>query len=134
MQEKSSIKQKILKYLIFKRVTKYNFYKNTGITRGVLDQNNGITEENIHRFLVYAKDISLSWLFLDKGEMILNETENTIVREPIEYYNLKECKFCEEKDKRIDALERIIRTQGEYIDTLKNECSSSESGQKRKAG
>ena len=52
-QEKSPIKQRILLFLAKKEVTQYEFYKNTGVTRGVLGQNNGISEENISRFLAY---------------------------------------------------------------------------------
>lgn len=43
MQEKSQIKKNILQFIEYKGITKYDFYKKTGITRGVLDQNNGMT-------------------------------------------------------------------------------------------
>lgn len=69
-QEKSPIKQKILLYLTQKGVSAYEFYKNSGVTRGVLSQNNGITEENISRFLAYAPDINAEWLLRGKGDML----------------------------------------------------------------
>jgi len=69
-QEFSPIKAKILSYLDFKGVTRYKFYKETGITRGILDQNNGIAEDNLLKFVNYAQDISLDWLFYNKGEML----------------------------------------------------------------
>lgn len=72
-QEKSPIKQKILLYLEKKGITQYEFYKNTGVTRGVLGQNNGISEENLSRFLAYYKDINLEWLFTGSGTMIKGE-------------------------------------------------------------
>ena len=52
-QEKSLIKQNILLYLAKKDVTPYEFYKKSGVTRGILQQNNGISEDNIARFLAY---------------------------------------------------------------------------------
>lgn len=61
-QEKSLIKQNILLYLANRGVTPYEFYKVSGVTRGVLAQNNGISEENISRFLAYAPDVNPSWL------------------------------------------------------------------------
>ena len=70
MQEKLPIKEKILQYLNIKGVTKYKFYKETGITRGILDQKNGITEDNLLKFINYAQDISLEWLFFESGEML----------------------------------------------------------------
>ena len=69
-QEKSPIKQKILLYLNKKGVTAYDFYKKSGVTRGVLGQNNGISEENLARFLAYAYDINITWLMTGEGDML----------------------------------------------------------------
>lgn len=69
-QEKSQIKQKILLYLQSKNISEYRFYKDSGITRGILQQPNGISEENLSRFLDYAKDINSDWLLTGKGEML----------------------------------------------------------------
>lgn len=69
-QEKSLIKQNILLYLASKGVTSYEFYKNSGVTRGILQQNNGISEDNIARFLAYAPDINIEWLITGKGDML----------------------------------------------------------------
>jgi phage repressor protein C with HTH and peptisase S24 domain len=69
-QEKSQIKQKILQYLANRGVSAYEFYKNSGVTRGILTQNNGINEDNIARFLAYAPDVSPAWLLTGEGEML----------------------------------------------------------------
>ena len=69
-QEKSLIKQNILLYLENKGVTPYEFYKESGVTRGILQQNNGISEDNIARFLAYAPDVNIEWLLTSKGSMI----------------------------------------------------------------
>ena len=69
-QEKSPIKQNILLYLAKKGVTLYKFYKDSGVTRGILQQNNGISEDNITRFLTYAPDVSVEWLITGRGEML----------------------------------------------------------------
>ena len=66
----STIKARILQYLDKKGITKYECYKNTGIANGVLSQKNGLSEENILKFIAYYEDISLNWLFAGKGEMI----------------------------------------------------------------
>ena len=70
MQEKSPIKQKILLFLARKGITQYEFYQKTGITRGILGQNNGISEENISRFLAYYTEVSPEWLLTGQGEML----------------------------------------------------------------
>lgn len=70
MQENSLIKQNILKYLDNKGITQYKFYKDNNVTRGILTQNNGITEENLLKFVHYAQDISLKWLLTGEGPML----------------------------------------------------------------
>ncbi len=72
-QEKSPIKQNILLYLAKKGVTSYEFYKASGVTRGILQQNNGISEDNIARFLAYAPDVNIEWLITGKGDMLRNK-------------------------------------------------------------
>ena len=73
-REISIIKERILQYLDFKGISKYKFYQETGVTNGVLSQKNGISEENILRFLNYYTDISSEWLLTGKGEMLKGQT------------------------------------------------------------
>lgn len=87
MQEKSLIKQNILKYLDFKGVSKYKFYQESGITRGVLDQNNGMSEENITRFLAYGLDVDPTWLLTGRGNMLVENDQ--VLHEPSATYNLR---------------------------------------------
>lgn len=76
-QEKSPIKQNILLYLAQKGVSPYEFYKESGVTRGILQQNNGISEDNIARFLAYASDVSVEWLITGRGEMLSTMQEKS---------------------------------------------------------
>ncbi len=71
-QEKSLIKKNILIYLDKIGVTPYECYKKTGITRGILTQKNGITEDNIAKFLAYYTDVSIEWLITGRGKMTIN--------------------------------------------------------------
>lgn len=76
-QEKSPIKQNILRYLAQKGVSAYEFYKESGVTRGILQQNNGISEDNIARFLAYAPDVNIEWLLTGEGTMLSHPTTPT---------------------------------------------------------
>lgn len=90
-QEKSPIKQKILLYLTKKGVTPYEFYKISGVTRGILTQNNGINEDNLARFLAYADDINSSWLLTGEGEMLKSKRSadiNSHANEPNSDYKV----------------------------------------------
>lgn len=120
MQEKSIIKRNILKYLDFIGVSQYKFYKKTGITRGVLVQNNGMSEENISRFLVYYENINTEWLLTGKGEMLKNpeemQAEPSNFREQLD----DKTKIIKFQDEKIKELEKQIvklkkdKTASEY--------------------
>lgn len=81
-QEKSPIKQNILRYLAQKGVSAYEFYKESGVTRGILQQNNGISEDNIARFLAYAPDVNIEWLLTGEGTMLSHPTTPTPPTQP----------------------------------------------------
>ena len=81
-QEKSPIKQNILLYLAQKGVSPYEFYKESGVTRGILQQNNGISEDNIARFLAYAPDVNIEWLLTGEGPMLSHPTTPTPPTQP----------------------------------------------------
>lgn len=89
MQEKSQIKQKILLYLTKKGITPYEFYKVSGVTRGILTQNNGINEDNLARFLAYAADVNPTWLLTGEGEMLKTNRisqHNSVEQVPVVEY------------------------------------------------
>lgn len=71
MREFSIIKQRILQYLELKGITKYNLYKETGMANGTLSQSNGLSEDNLFRFLDRFHDVNLYWLFRGEGQIIL---------------------------------------------------------------
>jgi hypothetical protein len=136
MQEKSLIKKNILKFIDNKGISRYNFYKVTGITRGILDQNNGMSEENIARFLaVYGKEVSADWLFTGSGDPGQQKISPHIYKE-VEQHSLSVF----EPDIMTMALRETIEIQKKYIshlekevDKLKEKLEPAEDGQKRKA-
>ena len=111
MQENSIIKQNILKYLEFKGITPYRFYKENDVTRGILTQNNGITEENLLKFIRFAQDISLNWLILGEGSMLKTDTPDDGAKTEEETAS----------DGVTAALERIIQRQAKEIARLEIE-------------
>lgn len=88
MQNKSLIKERISKYLDFKGVSKYQFYKETGLGRGLLDGESGITEMAIAKFIAYAKDCSIDWLVVGKGKMLKNQSSELVVNESPSQYGV----------------------------------------------
>jgi hypothetical protein len=129
-QEKSLIKRNILKYLEFKGVSEYKFYQNTGITRGVLGQNNGISEENTTKFLAYYPEVDANWLLTGTGSMLRKQnvqnkeiTQNDTVDTGInlqgkDTYNKG---IEQKKDTIIEELLNRLEKQSEVIGALKQE-------------
>ncbi|MRJ10477.1 hypothetical protein EDL98_05205 [Ornithobacterium rhinotracheale] len=70
MREISILKERILQYLDFKGVKKSKFYEETGVSNGVLSQKNGLSEDNLMRFLNFYSDINPKWLLTGEGEML----------------------------------------------------------------
>lgn len=68
-QKVSPIKQRILQYIETLNVSKRKFYEETGISRGTLESNTGITEEVMAKFIVTHPEISPVWLLTGKGPM-----------------------------------------------------------------
>ncbi|HRS19947.1 MAG TPA: transcriptional regulator, partial [Bacteroidales bacterium] len=118
MRENSIFKKRILQYLEFKNITKYEFYQKTGISNGILSQTNGLTEDSILKFLSYYTDVNPSWLLTGGGEMITNnqtkEYTNT-VNEPKSTYNTVDKKQIITAGDLLDRIEK----QSEEIGNLK---------------
>lgn len=122
MQEKSLIKQNILKYLAFKGITQYKFYQITGITRGVLTQNNGMSEENTSRFLDCFTDVNPEWLLTGRGEMLKDSVPETAPPAPPDLLLAQREIIDLQKDK-IKLLEQAIQDQRQQVEALKKELA-----------
>ena len=80
MPQKSTVKKRITTFINHLGITKYEFYKLTGITRGILDQDNGITESNIVKFAECYPEVNINWLILGRGHMLLNSDELSLLK------------------------------------------------------
>lgn len=102
-RDKSLIKQNILKYLEFKDISDYKFYKDTGVARGVLSQKNGLSEENLTRFLAYATDVNTNWLLTGEGPILKNDAEPTSIPKVSYGAHIKNL-FSDSTDEEIETL------------------------------
>lgn len=110
----SIIKQNILHYLDAKGISQYQCYKETGITRGVLSQDNGISEDNLMRFLAHYTDVSTSWLLTGNGQMLIESDSNVIGG-----------KYLEDREEFEKAKELGLVLIPEYTDTFRGGTSGS---------
>lgn len=78
-------KERILKFLEFKGMSKNKFYLETGISNGTLDKKGGLSVETIEKFISKFPEVNLMWLILGEGEMLtenINIVSHSIVSEP----------------------------------------------------
>lgn len=85
MQDFSPIKERILQHLDNKGISKYKFYQESGITRGVLDKTSGISEDNIAKFIAYSPEVNPTWLLTGEGSMYLHEKLSMVEEQRSEY-------------------------------------------------
>lgn len=118
MRKNSIVRDNILKYLEFKGVTKYRFYKLTGISNGVLDKDGGVSEETIQKVLSHFREINPVWLMTGNGEMTGEyKREENVISDPEQKYG-HTCAYCIEKERIISAKDKIIETQDRTIMSL----------------
>jgi len=126
-----NIVERILKYLEYKGVTRYRFYKDTGLSNGYLDNRTSINSDKCEMICRSYDDLSVEWLLLEHGEMI----KHTGVASPQKREDSDTC--CSDLKDDIARYKRIIDEQSETIRELKAQIASGAptvQGQKRKAG
>ena len=75
-QKISPIKQRILFFAESLGISKRDFYKKIGVSRGTLESRTGITEDIVAKFIAAYPDISLEWLIRGEGEMFRRPLES----------------------------------------------------------
>ena len=98
------MKERILQFIEYKRLSKNKFYKETGLSNGILDKQGGISSDSLEKIYCVYPEINLDWLLTGKGEMLKKEglvqqahnnisstiTQHQTIHAPEEYQELKE--------------------------------------------
>lgn len=111
----SPIKARILQFIDYRGISKYKFYKETGITRGVLDKKNGICEDNIAKFIACYAKVSAEWLLRGSGGMLKEENEKPYSEENIESPTAPLLETVRYLTRRVQALEQEVEQYRHYM-------------------
>lgn len=97
------MKERILQFIEYKRLSKNKFYKETGLSNGILDKQGGISSDSLEKIYYVYPEINLDWLLTGKGEMLKKEglvqqahnnisstiTQHQTIHAPEDYETLK---------------------------------------------
>lgn len=133
MQEKvqkfSPIKQRILQFIDTKNISMRDFYTQSGISRGTLESQSGITEDTVAKFIAVYPNISPTWLLYGTGSPELapyqrpdHDITGNHVNDPITSYGNKVCQQCELRERLLEAKDQTIASLQQLVDELRKKC------------
>ncbi|MFJ1474041.1 hypothetical protein ACILE9_07220 [Capnocytophaga cynodegmi] len=82
-------KEKILKYIDYKGISKRDFYRQTGLSNGFLDSGKHIGSDNIKIIISAYPEINIEWLVMDNGEMLKTKCEENVLKKNEDKPNVK---------------------------------------------
>jgi phage repressor protein C with HTH and peptisase S24 domain len=82
-----STRERILQYLNSKGISKYSFYKETGISNGFLDKTGAIGSDKCEIICSHYSDLNADWLITGEGSMLRNN--NYKIQDPTPVVNEK---------------------------------------------
>jgi hypothetical protein len=81
------IRKRILQYLEYRGISRYQFYKEIGVSNGFLDKEGAIGSDKCEKICYQYTDLDPLWLILERGKMILSENSYKIPEEGIQILN-----------------------------------------------
>lgn len=87
------IKSRISEYLELIGVSKYKFYKDTGLSNGFLDKDGAIGSDKCEIISSLFPELSLKWLITGKGEMRAGNNYSMTSEPPGTYRKIGDLKF-----------------------------------------
>jgi repressor LexA len=69
---------RVIKYLEYKGISKYKFYKKTTLSNGFLDKARNIGSDKCEIISICYPDLNIEWIITGKGSMLKNEDEKAI--------------------------------------------------------
>lgn len=99
--------ERLREFIEYKGISKYSFYKATGLSNGYLDKGGNIGSDKCEIISSVYPDLNLVWLITGKGEMLnLESSKIEETPEPISDPELS---------RHIDELTEVIKTQAKAL-------------------
>src|SRR5699024_10575983 len=103
-----------------KRITKSEFYRQTGLSNGFLDKVRDIGVSKLELILKAYPELSLRWLVLGEGEMIASIVAEKIISDKDQYIIELQKKNIEYMQLKIEELKKEVSYDTDYIKPSKS--------------
>ena len=77
------IRERLRKFIDYKGISRYKFYKDLGLSNGFLDKEGNIGSDKCEKIIYQYPDLNIIWLITGEGEMLYNSTKNHNVNQSI---------------------------------------------------
>jgi len=71
LRNKSTIIDRLLKFIELKNMSKREFYSKVGLSNGFLDKNTNIGSDKIEKIIYAFPELNIEWLVLEKEPILL---------------------------------------------------------------
>jgi len=75
-----TIRERVIYFLEYKSISKYRFYKETGISNGFLDKDGAIGSDKCAIICSHYHELNPEWLLLEKGKMLRSKYNNADIK------------------------------------------------------
>lgn len=77
------IRGRLRKFIDYKGISRYKFYKDLGLSNGFLDKEGNIGSDKCEKIIYQYPDLNIIWLITGEGDMLYNSTKNHNVNQSI---------------------------------------------------
>lgn len=77
------IRERLRKFIDYKGISRYKFYKDLGLSNGFLDKEGNIGSDKCEKIIYQYPDLNIIWLITGEGDMLYNSTKNHNVNQSI---------------------------------------------------
>jgi len=114
MQAVSPIKRRLIQFVDMYYVSRRDFYSKTGISRGTLENNAGITEDTLSKIFAHNPNLSPLWVITGEGPM-LKIDDDQLKKSTVDNSEVNLSLLMKEKDEEIKELKERIKEQSKII-------------------